>query len=218
MEESFSVESVRSSKDGYPRLQADGCRSDNGGLPEARPGKGFCPLRRHEHSLSLPDRHDPAENLEPVPGEFVLFGTTLVTGDYGNQSLEIDLLMLRIVCLNLAIGYDMFRKIHLGSRFQMGEGDEIIPISQKTIKLDTDTISSAIMDVVDASNDHIKLLRTRFRRQTRRRSEIKSHLRHPEKKRNLEGDRRADQEPHTNLPQEVEILPRATVSGGSPTP
>jgi len=70
--------------------------------------------------------------------------------------------MLRIVCLNLAIGYDMFRKIHLGSRFQIGEGDEIIPISQKTINLDTDTISSAITDVVDASGDHIKLLENKI--------------------------------------------------------
>jgi len=50
---------------------------------------------------------------KPVARRVCCLGTSLVTGDYGNQSLEIDLLMLRIVCLNLAIGHDLFRKIHL---------------------------------------------------------------------------------------------------------
>jgi len=145
---------------------------------------------------------------EPVQGEFVIFGTSVVTGDYGNQSLEIDLLMLRIVCLNLAIGYDMFRKIHLGSRFQMGEGDEIIPISQKTIKLDTDTISSAITDVVDASNDHIKLLENKIQEANDKEILDPKAIYDTLRKRGIRKEIVEQIKTSYDLPQEVEILPK----------
>jgi hypothetical protein len=145
---------------------------------------------------------------EPVPGEFVAFGTSLVTGDYGNQSLEIDLLMLRIVCLNLAIGHDLFRKIHLGSRFQMGEGDEIVPISQKTIKLDTDTISSAITDVVDASEKHIKLLEYKIRQANEKEINDPKSIYESLRKRGLRKETVDQIKTAYDLPQEVEILPK----------
>ena len=152
--------------------------------------KGFVPYRGMNTAYRYQIAMIQPRIWEPVQGEFVIFGTSLVTGDYGNQSLEIDLLMLRIVCLNLAIGYDMFRRIHLGSRFQMGEGDEIIPISQKTINLDTDTISSAITDVVDASENHIKLLEHKIQEANEKEiRDPKVDLRHFEKEGNSKGDR-----------------------------
>jgi hypothetical protein len=170
--------------------------------------KGFVPYRgmntqyRYQIAMIQP------RIWEPVPGEFVIFGTSLVTGDYGNQSLEIDLLMLRIVCLNLAIGYDMFRKIHLGSRFQMGEGDEIIPISQKTIKLDTDTISSAITDVVDASNDHIKLLENKIQEANEKEIRDPKSIYDTLRKRGIRKEIVEQIKTSYDLPQEVEILPK----------
>jgi hypothetical protein len=169
---------------------------------------GFVPYRgmntdyRYQVSMIQP------RIWEPVPGEFVVFGTSLVTGDYGNQSLEIDLLMLRIVCLNLAIGYDMFRRIHLGSRFQMGEGDEIIPISQKTIKLDTDTISSVITDVVDASDDHIKLLENKIQEANEKEINDPKSIYDALRKRGLRKEIVEQVKTAYDLPQEVEILPK----------
>jgi hypothetical protein len=170
--------------------------------------KGFVPYRgmntqyRYQIAMIQP------RIWEPVQGEFVIFGISLVTGDYGNQSLEIDLLMLRIVCLNLAIGYDMFRKIHLGSRFQMGEGDEIIPISQKTIKLDIDTISSAIADVVDASNDHIKLLENKIREANEKDIRDPKAIYDTLRKRGIRKEIVDQIKTSYDLPQEVEILPK----------
>jgi hypothetical protein len=170
--------------------------------------KGFVPYRgmntdyRYQISMIQP------RIWEPVPGEFVVFGTSLVTGDYGNQSLEIDLLMLRIVCLNLAIGYDMFRKIHLGSRFQMGEGDEIIPISQKTIKLDTETISSAITDVVDASENHIKLLENKIQEASDKEIKDPSSIYDRLRKRGIRKEIVEQIKTSYDLPQEVEVLPK----------
>jgi hypothetical protein len=170
--------------------------------------KGFVPYRgmnmqyRYQIAMIQP------RIWAPVPGEFVVFGISLTTGDYGNQSLEIDLLMLRIVCLNLAIGYDMFRKIHLGSRFQMGEGDEIIPISQKTIKLDTDTISSAITDVVDASNDHIKLLENKIQEANEKEIRDPKAIYDTLRKRGIRKEIVDQIKTSYDLPQEVEILPK----------
>jgi hypothetical protein len=145
---------------------------------------------------------------EPVQGEFVIFGTSLITGDYGNQSLEIDLLMLRIVCLNLAIGRDMFRRIHLGSRFQMGEGDEIVPISQKTIKLDIETISSAVADVVDASQDHIRLLEHKIQQANEKEIGDPKSIYDTLRKRGIRKEIVEQVKTAFDLPQEVEILPK----------
>ena len=170
--------------------------------------KGFVPYRgmnteyRYQIAMIQP------KVWEPVSGEFVVFGTSLVTGDYGNQSLEIDLLMLRIVCLNLAIGYDMFRKIHLGSRFQMGDGDEIVPISQQTIKLDNDTISSAVADVVDASGNHIKLLEEKIQQANQKEIKDPKSICDLLKKRGIRKEIIEQINTAYSLPQEVEILPR----------
>jgi hypothetical protein len=169
---------------------------------------GFVPYRgmntdyRYQVSMIQP------RIWEPVPGEFVVFGTSLVTGDYGNQSLEIDLLMLRIVCLNLAIGHDLFRKIHLGSRFQMGEADEIISISQKTINLDTDTISSAVTDVVDASENHIKLLEHKIQEANEKEIKDPKSIYESLRKRGLRKETVDQIKTAYDLPQEVEILPK----------
>jgi len=88
------------------------------------------------------------------PNEYVVFGMSLVTGDYGSQALEINMLMVRIQCINLMEGYDMFRKIHLGSRVQMN-GEESIRLSRQTIELDGKALASAIGDVTAQFGDHV---------------------------------------------------------------
>jgi len=170
--------------------------------------KGFVPYRGMNTAYRYQIAMIQPRIWEPVPSEFVIFGMSLVTGDYGNQSLEIDLLMLRIICLNLAIGYDMFRKIHLGSRFQMGEGDEIIPISQRTIKLDTDTISSAITDVVDTSETHIKLLENKIQEASEKEISDPKSIYDTLRKRGIRKEIVEQIKSSYDLPQEVEILPK----------
>ncbi len=170
--------------------------------------KGFVPYRgmntdyRYQIAMIQP------RIWEPVKDEFVMFGTSLITGDYGNQSFEIDLLMLRIVCLNLAIGHDMFRRIHLGSRFQMEEGEEIIPISQKTIKLDTETISSAITDVVDASENHIKFLECKVQEASDKEIKDPKSIYDAIRKRGIRKEIVDQIKTAYDLPQEVEVLPK----------
>jgi hypothetical protein len=169
--------------------------------------KGLVPYRgmnteyRYQISMIYP------RIFNPTPQEFMVFGMSLTTGDYGNQSLEIDLLMLRIVCMNLAIGYDLFRKVHLGSRFHMEEGD-VIQISDKTLKLDAQTISSAIGDVVDSGSEHVKLLEHKIAKSA---DEV---LGEAGQKRIYESLRKrfrkeiAEQVKTTyELPQEIELLP-----------
>jgi len=170
--------------------------------------RGFVPYRgmnteyRYQISMIQP------RVWEPMDGEFVIFGTSLTTGDYGNQGLEIDLLMLRVVCLNLAVGYDLFRKIHLGSRFQMGDGDEIVPISQKTMNLDVDTISSAVADVVDASGNHISLLEEKIQRANEKEIKDPKSIYDLLRKRGIRKEIVEQVKSAYALPQEVEILPK----------
>lgn len=100
-----------------------------------------------------------------VGNDFISFGLSLVTGDYGSQALELNLLMIRISCLNLHEGYDMFRKIHLGSRFDMGD-DDVIKLSRQTVELDSKTVASAIGDATASFGDHIKLLQAKVKKAT----------------------------------------------------
>jgi len=180
--------------------------------------KGFVPYRGMNTAYRYQIAMIQPRVWETVQGEFVVFGTSLVTGDYGNQSLGIDLLMLRIVCLNLAIGYDMFRRIHLGSRFQMGEADEVIPISQKTIKLDTDTISSAITDVVDASDDHIKLLEHKVQDANEKEIKDPKSIYDCLRKRGLRNEIVEQIKTSYDLPRKSRFCRKATTSGGCQTP
>jgi len=169
--------------------------------------KGFVPYRglntdyRYQISMIYP------HIFNPVPNEYVLFGLSLTTGDYGNQSLEISLLLLRIVCMNLAIGYDLFRRVHLGSRFQMG-ADDIITISDRTRMLDTKTIASAIGDVVDSAENHVKLLEQRIR------ESAEQELSENERKKIFEGLGKKFKKEITEqiktsyeLPEGIEVLP-----------
>jgi hypothetical protein len=169
--------------------------------------KGFVPYRglntdyRYQISMVFP------RIFNPTPQEFMIFGMSLTSGDYGNQSLQIELLMLRIVCMNLAIGYDLFRRVHLGSRFHMQEGD-VVQISEKTHQLDTQTIVSAIGDVVDSGEEHIKMLEHKVVKSA---EEILSET---GEKRVYEALRKrfrkeiADQvKTMYELPQEIELLP-----------
>lgn len=80
-------------------------------------------------------------------GDLVIFGHSLRTSDYGNGGLELDLYIERLICLNGMMGQDFLRKVHLGRRFEGGEG-AVIELSQRTIDLDTKAVRSALKDVL----------------------------------------------------------------------
>lgn len=110
---------------------------------------GFVPYRgmntdfRYQVAMIYPKVYQAGQS------DFFAFGISLTTGDYGTQALEISLMILRITCLNLAMGMDLFRKVHLGSRFHTDQ--EAIELSKRTYMLDHRTVVSAVGDVVDHS-------------------------------------------------------------------
>lgn len=79
---------------------------------------------------------------EPIPGEVVAYGLSLENSDYGNGPLSVRAYLLRIWCDNLAVTEETMRQIHLGARL-----DENMIYSEKTYRLDTQTMVSALRDV-----------------------------------------------------------------------
>lgn len=117
---------------------------------------GFVPYRgmntdyRYHIALILPRIFHPTEN------EWVAYGVSLITSDYGTSALDLSLLALRLSCTNLHLGFDMFRRVHLGSRFQTDQ--DMIELSKKTLLLDSKTVASAVGDVTEKSIDQIRAL------------------------------------------------------------
>lgn len=87
---------------------------------------------------------------EPIPNEFVVFGMQIRTSDYGAGALCFELMVLRIICTNLAVGADVFRRVHLGRRFDMSGKGPVIDLSERTHKLDTQALASAVRDAVSS--------------------------------------------------------------------
>jgi hypothetical protein len=93
--------------------------------------------------------------VEVAPGEYVIFGVELRSSDYGRGALEITLTIIRLLCLNGMIGTDVLRKVHLGRRFDFGDAaSQVIEVSNRTHRLDTATVRSAVGDVVKALPAH----------------------------------------------------------------
>ena len=119
------------------------------------PYRGMNTDYRYQVSFIYPKVFTPAKN------EAVTYGMSLMTGDYGDQSVELSMMVLRIICANLAIGLEMLRKIHLGARFKSEE--EMIDFSRQTLELDGRTVASAIGDVVDTGSKKIEYLDKKIR-------------------------------------------------------
>lgn len=114
--------------------------------------EGFVPNRGYNtdrvYTLSMLD----TDVYQPTPNEYVVYGINIQTSDYGSSALELNLMLMRIICSNLAVGMDVLRKIHLGSRFNMGEGSgPMIELSNRTHALDGRAVASAISDAVKGS-------------------------------------------------------------------
>lgn len=125
--------------------------------------RGFVPFRGRNTDFRYQIQFVVPEVVTVTPNEYTVFGLSLVTGDYGSQALEVNMLIVRLLCTNLHEGYDMFRRVHLGSRFAMGS-EESIRLSKGTLELDTRTVASAIGDVTAQFGDHVKALEEKIRK------------------------------------------------------
>lgn len=81
--------------------------------------------------------------LEPVPGEFVVFGGEWSNSDYGNGVHGFRAFALRVVCLNGMTRENMLRQVHIG-----GKLSEDVAFSDRTYRLDTAASVSALRDIV----------------------------------------------------------------------
>ena len=81
--------------------------------------------------------------LEPIPGEFLVYGGEWSNSDFGNGTHSFRTFALRVVCLNGMTRENLLKQVHLGARL----GDEI-EFSDRTHRLDTAASVSALRDVV----------------------------------------------------------------------
>lgn len=81
---------------------------------------------------------------EPVPGEFIAFGATYVNSDFGDGSLLVQGMLLRISSGTSAVLESRLRKIHLGAVIS----EEEIELSEGTLQKESETHVSAVKDMV----------------------------------------------------------------------
>jgi hypothetical protein len=119
---------------------------------------GFMPVQayntdyRYFLGFVLPDVFEIGER------EYVTYGVSMATGDYGSSALTLGLLVLRVQCTNLAIGSSILRKVHIGSRVDVNDERMHLMLSQETVTKDTDAMASYVRDITRASGDEIKAL------------------------------------------------------------
>jgi hypothetical protein len=81
--------------------------------------------------------------FEPVENEVMAFGLAVQNSDFGDGALSVRAFVLRLWCTNYAIADEALRQIHLGRRLA-----ENMSFSERTYQLDTQTMVSALQDVV----------------------------------------------------------------------
>lgn len=118
------------------------------GFAEAALANGLVPYRGEVTETRALLSFLRPEIVEISPDEHVAFGVDLRNSDYGNGALNLSLFMWRLLCANGAAAADLFRKVHLGRRFEAN--DDVAVLSQKTIDLDARTLRSAVADQIKA--------------------------------------------------------------------
>jgi hypothetical protein len=83
------------------------------------------------------------EVVELTPGDFGVLGLEWANSDYGAGKHVIGEFVVRLLCLNGMTGQSLFGAVHLGRRIS-----DSAAVSQRTVDLDTATMTSAIRDVV----------------------------------------------------------------------
>jgi len=98
--------------------------------------------------------------ITEISGDPIVFMLCMQTSDYGANALKIEAGVLRVMCLNGIIGFNLFRQIHLGRRFRIDDDLTISKlVSDETLELDTKTLASAVRDIVTNSIEVFDRLR-----------------------------------------------------------
>ena len=132
-------------------------RMDSGPILEAFAGAcgavGAVPVESHATDTKWAIKCMLPMVFEPVPNEVLAYGIVLSNSDYGDGALSVRAFMLRLWCTNYAIRDECLRKVHLGGRLS-----EDVQFSDRTHRLDTETMASAVKDIVGdtLSPDRVK--------------------------------------------------------------
>jgi len=84
--------------------------------------------------------------FRPGGEEVVAFGIEISSSDFGLGALSVRCFLMRIVCSNMARLQEDLRQVHLGRRL-----DETVAFSERTYRLDTEAMASAVRDIVITS-------------------------------------------------------------------
>lgn len=99
--------------------------------------------------------------LEPVPGEYMVFGFSWTNSDFGRGANEVQSFMLRLICINGVIAASEIRHVHLGGRLE----EDDVQYSERTIRLDSAAVISALKDTVNTvmlperTDQHMDMIR-----------------------------------------------------------
>jgi hypothetical protein len=83
------------------------------------------------------------EIMEPIEGEFLLYGVEWSNSDVGNGTHSVRGYAIRVVCANGMTRDNLLKQVHIGGRL----GDDVA-FSDRTYKLDSKASVSALRDVV----------------------------------------------------------------------
>ncbi len=85
--------------------------------------------------------------LEAWPGEYVIIGAQLQSSDYGFGAVELVQQVIRLICVNGAIGMSFLRRIHRGAGLG-GDNNQLFEVSERTRQLSAATTVSLLTDGV----------------------------------------------------------------------
>lgn len=104
---------------------------------------GAVPISGHATETRVAVRALIPTIYEPVPGEAVAFGLHWGNSDFGNGSYNVRAFLMRLWCLNGAVGETELKKAHMGARLE-----ENIEYSRRTHLLTERALASQTKDVV----------------------------------------------------------------------
>jgi hypothetical protein len=150
--------------------------------------------------------------FEPWPGEAVIIGADLQSSDYGFGAVDLKQKVIRLACINGALGISFFRKRHSGGRYNDGGeliGDNpIFTISDRTRELSSATTVSMLTDALVGAFDDRMVARTidSYRVAANKTVNVENEVASL-RKRNIIGDDTAKQIP-VLINADIEVLPK----------
>jgi hypothetical protein len=106
---------------------------------------GAIPIDAHLSDLTASVNLMLPQLLEPVPGEPFIIGSELRTSDFGAGATHLAAKVRRMWCTNGMISENFLRRAHLSSTLSKD-----IEWSERTHRLDTETMCSKVTDMTDA--------------------------------------------------------------------